>query len=423
MKLKKISAFLLSLAVMLSAFSAASAAEKKPMTVLVNGTAVQTGDWQPVVEKGTTFVPMRPLFSQLGIKLDWNGQTQTVTGTKDNLTFTIKIGSPNATVNGQPKTLAAAPRAIRDSAYVPLRFIGEAAGYKVGWNSAASTITLDSAEAQSAGSTGFLWKTEKNGNTVYLLGSIHVANEAMYPLRPEIEAAFKASDYLGVEVDMSKLDQAAMQKLVQSTGVYSDGTTLKDHVSADTYGKVVAILKGRGLPENSFDTFKPWVVAQTIPSLQMIEAGYQSDLGIDMYFMQNAAKQNKPIVQLETAEEQLGMFNGFSAGLQEEILLEAINAYNNPSQSAGTAIDEMSKMWVEGDEEALVGLTKATAAKPEYYKALVADRNAGMLKKIEGYLNGEEKKSYFIVVGALHMLGDDGLVTKLRSDGFEVEKL
>lgn len=426
MKLKKLSSLLLALVIMLSVFSATSYAEQPSTTVLLDGNPVKLSDGseQPFIEGGTTFVPMRSLFNVLDIDLSWDNSTKTVSGAKGDLNFSLKIGSTSAKVNGETVTLTTAPRIVHNVTFVPLRFVGQSTGYDVNWTQSTHTISITSPIEQVASqSKGFMWKVEKNGNTVYLLGSIHIANDGMYPLRQEIEDAFKSSAVLGVEVDLTQVDQAAMAALLEKIGVYTDGTTLKDHVSADTYQKVTAILKGLGAPENALDKYKPWVVAQTIPSLMIADQGYQTDLGIDQYFMQQALKTKKPIAQLETAEEQLQMFDDFSAELQEELLDEAIAAYNDPSQSEdGASYDALADMWTSGDEQSLIELTQASAANPEYYKALVADRNAGMVEKIEGYLNSDDKQTYFIVVGALHMLGDDGIVTQLKKAGYTVEK-
>ncbi len=290
---------------------------------------------------------------------------------------------------------------------------------------AKSPTTLSSTKSQITASTGFLWKVQKNGNTVYLLGSIHVANEAMYPLRPAIEAAFKSADYLGVEVDMTKIDQApdAIQKQIFDTGgTYKDGTYLQDHVTADTYQKVVDILKARRIPRNSFDAYKPGVVSTIISNWQILDKGYKPQLGIDNHFMQKAISENKPILQLETFEQQGRMLGGFSASLQEDLLNQAIADYNNPNEDLEESINYQTKMWSDGDEDALLSLVKKATKNAEFYKAMLADRNAGMLTKIVGYLTGDQKKTYFIIVGGAHMLGDDGIVTMLEKDGFTVEK-
>jgi uncharacterized protein len=426
MKLKKLSSLLIALIVMLSVFSATSYAEQPSTTVLLDGKPVtlSEGSQQPFIDSGTTFVPMRSLFNTLNIELSWDNSTKTVSGAKGERTFSLQIGSTSAKVNGETVTLTTAPRIVHNVTFVPLRFVGQSTGYDVSWTQATHTITLtSSAQQQVSQSKGFLWKVEKNGNTVYLLGSIHVANDAMYPLRPEIENAFKSSDVLGVEIDLTKIDQKAMAALLEQIGVYTDGTTLKDHVSADTYQKVTAILKDLGAPENALDKYKPWFVALTIPSLMIAKQGYQTELGIDQYFMNQAAKTKKPIVQLETAEQQFNMLDSFSADLQEKQLIEAIDSYNNPNQAQeGVSFDDLINMWKSGDEKKLVSITQNMSDNPEYYKALIQDRNAGMVSKIEGYLNSEETHTYFVVVGALHMLGDDGIVTQLEKAGYTVEK-
>lgn len=419
--MKKLGALFLSIFMVMSVFTTAHAAEK-PVGVWIDGTEVKLGNANPVVEKGTTLVPMRPLLEKLNVNLNWNKKTQTVTGTKNGLALSLTIGSTTATVNGEKKKLEVAPRTINNVTYVPVRFIGETIGYKVEWSPAQRTITFV-ANNQAAGSTGFLWKVEHNGNTVYLLGSIHVANDKMYPLRPEIEAAFEASQYLGVEVDLTKVDQTEIQKFLTEKGSYTDGSKLKDHISADTYNKVVALLKANALAGDAFDSYKPWVVTQGISSLQMQTTDYTPDTGIDLYFTQKAAKLNKPVIELENMQLQLNMFDQFSDGLQEKLLLDTLDSLKQTDKAAATAsLDALSQMWMQGDEQSLVAMTQSVAKEPEYYKGLVSDRNANMAKHVKEYLNSNKKATYLVVVGALHMLGDDGIVTQLQKDGFNVVK-
>ncbi|CAH1058457.1 TraB/GumN family protein [Paenibacillus pseudetheri] len=419
--MKKLGALLLSIFMVMSVFTTAHAAEK-PVGVWIDGTEVKLGNSNPIVEKGTTLVPMRPLLEKLHVNMNWDKKTQTVTGAKNGLALSLTIGSTTATVNGEKKKLEVAPKTINNVTYVPVRFIGETIGYKVEWSAAQRTITFV-ANNKATGSTGFLWKVENNGNTVYLLGSIHVANDKMYPLRPEIEAAFEASQYLGVEVDLTKVDQTEMQKFLTEKGSYTDGSKLKDHVSTDTYNKVVALLKANGLAGNAFDSYKPWVVTQGISSLQMQTTDYTPDTGIDLYFTQKAGKLNKTIIELENMQLQLNMFNQFSDGLQEKLLLDTLDSLKQTDNAAVTAsLDALSQMWMQGDEPSLVAMTQAVAKEPEYYKGLVSDRNANMVKHVKEYLNSDKKATYLVVVGALHMLGDDGIVTQLQKDGFNVVK-
>ncbi|EFM09165.1 GumN family protein [Paenibacillus curdlanolyticus YK9] len=424
MRFKKLSALFVTVAFILSSFAtSAFAAPTKPApsaTVVVDGNPIKISGEQPFVDKGTSFVPLKPLFNELHIALQWNNSAKTLTGIKGDLTIALKIGSTTANVNGNAVQLTAAPRIVNGTTFVPLRFVGEATGYAVGWSQSTNTITLTSKVPQAEASKGFMWKVQNNGNTVYLVGSIHVADKAMYPLRKEYEEAFKAADYLALEVDLTQVDQATANSLITKYGVYTDGTTLKDHISADLYKQVTAILKSRNIKENALDTYKPWVVSQIFSTFQTSDEGYDPSLGIDQYFLNNAIQTKKPIIGLETYEQQIQMFASFSDGLQESQLNETIAEYNNPSTDE-SGIDQLTEMWKEGDENTLSALAQQISSNEEYYKAMLADRNAGMAEKVTGFLNSPDKKTYFVVVGALHMLGQDGVVTKLRAGGFTVE--
>lgn len=139
--MKKLGALFLSIFMVMSVFTTAHAAEK-PVGVWIDGTEIKLGDSNPVVEKGTTLVPMRPLLEKLNVNINWNKKTQTVTGTKNGLALSLTIGSTTATVNGEKKKLEVAPKTINNVTYVPVRFIGETIGYKVEWSPALRTITF-----------------------------------------------------------------------------------------------------------------------------------------------------------------------------------------------------------------------------------------------------------------------------------------
>ncbi|GBF76289.1 hypothetical protein PA598K_04744 [Paenibacillus sp. 598K] len=429
--MKKIMSLCLSLVLMLSMVGAVAAAER-PISLWYGEQQVELGAAQPVLQDGVTLVPVKPLFEQMSLKLGYDASTRTITGQNDDLSISLQIGAKEATVNGNAVTLPAAVASLKDVTYVPVRALGEAAGYRVVWDAQQRAIQLQGAageqgqegeEAAGEGSKGFLWKAEGEGSDVYLLGSIHVADSDMYPLRAEIEEAFAASDYLGVELDISDVSQD-MEALTAELGMYQDGTTLKDHIPAETYAALGELLKGLGLPQDSFDVFKPWMVSTTIDYLQIGDAGYEGDLGIDMYFLQEAKQRKLPILELESAELQLKMFNSFSDELQLQMLEGSIAAYNaGPDENAQFTIDHMIQMWIDGDHELLTELTEQFGPSGEYMDAMLTDRNKGMVDKVKGYLDDQEGKTYFIVVGAAHMVGPSGIVTQLREQGYTVTEL
>jgi len=418
--MKKISAALLSLFLLTSAFSSVQAAEQS-LSIKLNGELIQLSNTAPIIEKGVTLVPMRSLLEKLGVQVKWDQATSTVSGSKEGRSFSLKIGSMNATANGKAVKLAAAPKQIKNVTYVPLRFAAETAGYQVAWNPSLHQVTLTTGQ-QTQGSKGFLWKVENKGNTVYMLGTIHTVDKSLYPLRHEIEDAFNAADYLGVEVDFTKVVPDELQKLLVDVGNYKDGTTLKDHISAETYNMVTAFLKENGLPENSFDNLKAWYAQQQIGNILAAKQELSEGMGVDMYFMGKALQAKKPIIGLETFESQFQVFNDFSDSLQEKLLLQMLDPNSLPTSDAGMSMDSILKLWKNGDDKALIQFVNTLRWDDEYFKGMQTDRNLAMAEKIKVYLNSDKKETYLIALGASHFAGDSGLVTMLQKQGFKVEK-
>lgn len=378
----------------------AIAAPQQP-AVKVDNEVVEYSLGTPVIDKGTTLVPLRTTLQAMDVKLT------------DAADDTIHV-----VVDGKTITLKSKLKQINGVTYAPIRVVGDAAGYKVSWDAKTRTVVLVSKETEVAqtGGRGFMWEVESNGNTVYLVGSMHIADDSFYPLRPEFEEAFAEADYLGVEIDISKAADEEQQKLIMDLGMYQDGTTLKDHVSSETYAKLGEILKQSGMQPNALDAFKPWVAETTISSLKSVKAGYDASAGIDLYFIQKAIERKVPILELETYGSQLGMFNSFSKELQEKNLNTALDNFDVLDES----VDQMAEMWKTGNDEQLLEFTNSISGDEEYNKAMLIDRNIGMADKIDGYLKNGKNEEYFIVVGSAHYLGEHGIVKLLQDKGYTV---
>lgn len=379
--------------------SAAPAMAAPQQAVLkINNEKVKYSTSTPIVDQGTTMVPLRTTFDAMNVQLT-----------------DVQNGTIQAVVDGKQITLKSKTKLINGVTYVPIRTVGEAAGYEVHWDRNSRTVLLVSKSTGEA-ARGFMWEVENNGNTVYLVGSMHIADDSFYPLRSEYEEAFAEADYLGVEIDISKAVDEEQQKLITNMGMYQDGTTLKDHVSKETYAKLEEILKQNGMEKNALDAYKPWVVESTISTLKAMTAGYAADAGIDLYFIQKAMERKIPVLELESYESQLGMFDDFSKELQERNLKTALENFDALDDS----VDQMADMWKSGNDEMLLEFTNSMAAEPEYNKAMLIDRNIGMADKIEGYLKNDKKEEYFIVVGAAHYLGEHGIIKLLQDKGYTV---
>ncbi|REK74739.1 TraB/GumN family protein [Paenibacillus paeoniae] len=395
-----------------------TATASEAVKVWINDDEVQFGANAPVVVNGTTLVPVRAVLESLGYALAWDEDEQVVVAEKYGFSIAVQIGNPVGGVNGASKELAIAPQILKGSTYVPIAFISEAIGYELKWDAASRTVLL-SKEA----SKGYLWKVEKDGAEVYLMGSIHVGDPNLYPLRDEVEQAFDDADHLVVEVDITKAGEESVQKEIAAIQVYSDGSTLKDHVSGDTYARVQSFLEEIGLESNAYDTYKPWSVNLDMTNYAAAVAGYQGGIGIDMYYLNRALATEKPILELESFTSQLGLFDSFSKELQESQLNETLDGIFGVKETTEPTINALADLWIQGDDKGLEALVSEIQKQEEFYEKLIKKRHTGMLEKIEGYLNNEKKESYFVVAGYLHMLGKDGLVTLLQEKGYTVTRI
>ncbi len=285
-------------------------------------------------------------------------------------------------------------------------------------------LTLFSAFAkEETGGQTFMWKATGAGNSIYLLGSIHVATEDFYPLDPAIEAAFAASKKLVVEVNMDAGPelQAKMMQLMTEKGMYKDGGSLSKNLSKTTYDLLKAYCDKHALPIQQLDTLRPWALALTVMMQEMQGIGFKPEFGIDMHFLK-AAKDTKPILELETADSQVKLMADFPDDLQDKLLVQTLTDMSDLK----TKINEMAADWKKGDAKALEelvlkdSLKKHPEIKPVFEK-LFDERNVLMVEKLDGYL--KSKDIHFVVVGAGHLLGEKGLVSLLQKKGYKLEQV
>jgi hypothetical protein len=117
-------------------------AAEQPISIQINQQQLALKGQTPFNDNGTVLVPFRPVFEKLGLSIDWNQTTGTITGTKEGLTISLQLGSKQASVNGVVTLLSVAPKLINNSTYIPLRFVGEATDNEVSWNAKSKTVAI-----------------------------------------------------------------------------------------------------------------------------------------------------------------------------------------------------------------------------------------------------------------------------------------
>ena len=160
-------------------------------------------------------------------------------------------------------------------------------------------------------------------------------------------------------------------------------------------------------------------MALTIVVLELQKLGLDPTLGIEQHFLAKA-KDSKPVLELETAEDQLSLFDSLSAELQQLLLKKTLLDLDRIAED----MDGMIDAWSRGDTAAMEALMfKSLQEVPELapvFKKLFTDRNLTMADKIAGFLATDS--TYFVLVGAGHLVGDDGIVALLKAKEFSVER-
>lgn len=281
-----------------------------------------------------------------------------------------------------------------------------------------SIFCILAAFAEAFAQNNFLWRIQSRNSTVYALGSIHLLKPDLYPLNKTIENAFAKSGSLAVEANVNNINVNNMQNLVER-GLYSDGDSLITHVSEETLELLNRETDRAGLPTQVFYKQKPWLLALTLQSLELIAVGYKPEYGIDQHFLSKAG--GKKIIELESIDYQLNLLSGFSDSEQELFLLYTLRDLRTLVKEA----DNMVEAWKSGNVKLMDSIMKESAFGDNrldpIYDKLIIQRNKKMASKIEGFLKG--KGTCFVVVGAAHLLGERGIIQLLRDKGYSVDQM
>jgi uncharacterized protein YbaP (TraB family) len=268
----------------------------------------------------------------------------------------------------------------------------------------------------SRGRAASVWKvTSESGNVLYLAGSIHALKSTDYPLPSAYNRAFDASDRLVCEVDPKALEESS--KGLLKAGEYPKSDSLKNHVDPRTYDYLRRLFKLMNVPENKFARYRPWFLSLMLqePALR----GMSETLGVEEFLMRRARSNAKPVLGLESAREHADIFLGLTDRQSEAMLLIMFIPAERGSGSAG---DALAEAWRRGDADADTRVfMDGFRDFPSLADRLLTNRNRKWIPKIEGYLRSG--KTYFVIAGAAHMGGPNGVLALLRARGCRIEQL
>ena len=284
-------------------------------------------------------------------------------------------------------------------------------------------VNADAAKSPAAASppVPLLWKVSDADNSVYLLGSFHLLKPDDYPLSKDVDAAFADAESLVFEMTPEEMSSPALGMQMGQAALRTDGTQLDSELPATTVALLGAWLSANGLTQEVMQTLEPWYVGLIITITEMTKLGLDPKLGLDAHLAALATEAGKPTAGLETGAQQIAFLDGMSKEEQLQFLAEALSE----SRDAKEETAKLHAAWRAGKADVL-WQDMAVQMKKEYpnlYQRINVARNDAWVPKIEKRRTDSGKDDTLVVVGALHLLGPDGVVEKLRAKGYAVERI
>jgi hypothetical protein len=279
---------------------------------------------------------------------------------------------------------------------------------------AAAALVAGSASADPAA-----WRIAgSGGGEVVLLGSMHLLRARDYPLPAAVDGLVDRADTIIMEVDLDDVDLGSQQRLILEKALLPQGTELAEVIDAELYGILEQGAADAGVDLNLLTRFEPWFLAISMLEIGMRKIGFEAERGIEQYVLGLSRGDGKEVVGLETIEFQIGIFDALTPELQREFLAQTLTEL----EDAETTMNSMADAWRAGELEPLRDELLASFDEfPGLYDTLVTERNEKWAGSLEDML--DDGTRYLVVVGALHLVGDDSVIALLKARGHTVERL
>jgi hypothetical protein len=260
-----------------------------------------------------------------------------------------------------------------------------------------------------------LWVMKDDDTIIYLFGTIHFLKPDVVWFDDLIKASFDQSDELVLEVE--DLSPAENLRLVRQLAIDQNGKSLRSKLTPETRAEFEAALTTLGLPVESFDPNKPWFAATNLSLIPLIKDGYRQDVGAEAVLRSAARAAGKPVIALETTEQQLRLFDSLPADTQLSYLELTVKSF--PQLVYGT--DQAVVHWTHGDTDGLARWVIDGIGDEIAYNVLLRNRNADWAEQLS--VRMAKPGTVFVAVGAGHLIGRDSVQKMLIERGFKVERI
>ncbi len=263
-----------------------------------------------------------------------------------------------------------------------------------------------------------VWSVRSGDNVIYLGGTVHLLRPADYPLPGEFEEAYQASSELYFETDIASMSDLSVQAQMLQQLTYGDDKSLSSILSDEAYAALSIYTATAGLPIAMLNKFKPGLLISTLQILVFQSMGFTPQ-GVDAFFHTRAVGDGKAEGQLETVQEQIGFIAAMGEGNESEFILLSLKDL----AETGDVMEGMIGAWRSGDAEGLSELfvEDMKVEAPALYDTLLLQRNLKWVPQIDSML--QDADTEFVLVGAAHIVGENGLLDLLSQKGYEINQL
>lgn len=278
-------------------------------------------------------------------------------------------------------------------------------------------LLLCSASVHASTSDGLVWVVHGSKGKVYIAGSMHLLRRDRPNLPEAMTAAYREAESLVMELDVDDIDEQAMSSLMLSAASFNDGRSLPAVAGEARWQVLRPVLTTLQFPEPFAVTLEPWGVAILLTTLEYARLGFDAEVGVEKQLQKLAAADAKTIKGLETPEFQIGLFDSLSIEEQLQLLdMTLTDIAKMPAMA-----DDLYSAWRRGDTQRLEELLlEGYKAMPKLYDDLVDQRNRRWVPQVKSLLRKENDT--LVVVGALHVVGDRGLIALLKREGLKVDR-
>jgi uncharacterized protein YbaP (TraB family) len=263
-----------------------------------------------------------------------------------------------------------------------------------------------------------LWEIEGTANRIHLLGSVHFLRAADGPLPDSVMDLYANADVIVFEIDLSQLTPADIAATMQRTAIDPRGRSLEDILGERTYRDAVVLATDIGIDMAVLRPYEPWFAALQVTQIRLGQLGYDGTHGVESQLAQLTARDGKSTSGLETLQEQFDALDSLPADVQREFLLQTIE----DAAEIDADLDQIVAAWKAGDTRTLEDELLAELEEyPALYENILVRRNRNWTRQIIEFTRSS--KDYLIVVGALHLVGDDSVIRMLEDAGFQTRQL